>query len=80
MRNPNPLDGSANRADAPAFVSDGLLSVAAAAAFLSVSRSKLYEMMDGGLLPYVKLGRSRRVPRRALVELAAGGLRGGYRI
>jgi excisionase family DNA binding protein len=65
--------------DGRQLVAEGLLSVYDAAAFLSVSRSKLYEMMDQGLLPFVKLGRSRRVPRRALVELAAGELRGGYR-
>lgn len=30
--------------------------------FLSLSRSKIYELMDSGLLPYAKFGRSRRVP------------------
>ncbi len=68
--------GSPDRTD---VVAEGLLTVTDAARFLSVSRSKLYEMMDRGELPYVKLGRSRRIPRRALVELAASGLRGGYR-
>ena len=54
------------RPGASELVADGLLSVVDAARFLSVSRSKLYEMMDA-------------VPRRAVVELAAGGLRGGHR-
>jgi excisionase family DNA binding protein len=28
---------------------------------LSLSRSSVYSLMDGGQLPYVKLGRSRRI-------------------
>jgi excisionase family DNA binding protein len=31
------------------------------AAFLNVSRSKVYQMMEARELPYVKLGKSRRV-------------------
>ena len=60
-----------------ALVADGLLTVKEAAAFLRLSRSSLYAMMDRGELPYAKLGRSRRIPRRGLVELAARGLRVG---
>jgi len=71
-------EGHPGRPDGRQVVAEGLLTVPEAASFLSVSRSKLYEMMDRGLLPYVKLGRARRIPRRALVELAAGELRGGY--
>ena len=66
--------------DREALCGDGLLTVREAAEFLSISRSKLYEMMDNGELPFVKLGRSRRVPRRAVVELAARELRGGSRV
>jgi excisionase family DNA binding protein len=51
-------------------VSDGLLSVAEAAHFLSISRAKLYSLMDAGDLAYAKIGKSRRIPRRALVEFA----------
>lgn len=39
----------------------GLHPVAAVAEFLSLSRSKVYTLMDSGQLPYVKLGKSRRV-------------------
>jgi excisionase family DNA binding protein len=46
-----------------------------AAEFLGISRSKVYELMDGGQLTSLKLGRCRRIPRRALVELVAGALR-----
>lgn len=59
------------------LVADGLLSVEEACAFLSVGRSTLYELMDRGELPFTKIGRSRRIPRRAVVELAARNLRGG---
>jgi excisionase family DNA binding protein len=60
-------------------VADGLMAVAEAAKFLSLSRSTLYELMDEGRLQYVKLGRARRIPRRAVRELAAANLRGGWR-
>ena len=61
------------------LVADGLLTVNQASTFLSISRSTLYALMDGGELPFVKIRRSRRIPRQALVELAARGLRGGVR-
>ncbi len=38
-----------------------LQPVPAVARYLSVSRSKVYQLMDAGELPYVKLGKSRRV-------------------
>ena len=72
-------EGSAARPDRSALVADGLMTIQEAAEFLSVSRSKLYELMDNGELIFVKLGRSRRIPRRALLDLAASGLQGGWR-
>jgi excisionase family DNA binding protein len=53
------------------LVAEGLDRVREAAAFLGVRVSRLYALMERGDLPYVKIGKSRRVPRRALVELAA---------
>lgn len=41
--------------------SAGLRPVHAVAKFLAISRSKVYQLMDSGELPYVKLGKSRRV-------------------
>ena len=64
--------------DSVDIVSEGLMTVLQAAEFLSVSRSKLYAMMEAGQLPYVKLGKSRRIPRRAAIELAARCVRGGH--
>jgi excisionase family DNA binding protein len=49
-----------NTKDAPADNS-GLQPVPTVARFLSISRSKVYQLMDSGELPYVKLGKSRRV-------------------
>ena len=60
-------------------VEEGLTTVAEAARFLCISRSSLYALMDAGGLVYVKLGRARRIPRRALVDLAADNLTGGWK-
>jgi excisionase family DNA binding protein len=59
------------------LVADGLQRVTEAASFLGISRSHVYQLMDSGVLPYVKLGRSRRVPRRAVLQLAASRLVNG---
>ncbi len=37
--------------------------------------SQVFEMMEDGRLVYGKIGRSRRIPRRALVALAVDSLR-----
>lgn len=37
-----------------------------AADTLGISRSRIYELMAAGHLEFVKLGRSRRIPREAL--------------
>jgi excisionase family DNA binding protein len=61
-----------------ALVSGGLLTVPEALALLRIGRSKLYDLMSDEkmVLPYTKIGRCRRLPRRAVLELAAGGLKG----
>jgi excisionase family DNA binding protein len=64
--------------ESPDALAEWLMTVAEAKTFLSLSRSTLYELMDGGHLRYVKLGRARRLPRRAVRELAAANLRGGW--
>jgi len=61
------------------LVSGGLMRVPDAGEFSGLSRSMLYELMDTGELVYVKLGRARRIPRKALVALAARNLRGGWK-
>jgi excisionase family DNA binding protein len=46
-----------------------LLDLGEAKGFLRVSRSKLYSLMTSGTLPFVKLGKSRRVRMAALLTL-----------
>lgn len=59
-----------------ALVADGLMTVSEAIAFLHLSRSTLYTLMDEGELAYVRIGRARRIPRQALIELAVAHLNG----
>jgi excisionase family DNA binding protein len=56
------------------LVRDGLDRVPDVARFLKVCVAQVYRLMEAGDLPYVKLGKSRRVPHRAVVELAAKNL------
>ena len=59
------------------LIADGLMTIPEAADFLRLSRGMIYKLMEQGRLPFVKLGRTRRVPRRAVVDLAAQALEGG---
>ena len=77
MTPPNCREERLHGADDTALVEDGLMTVQEAAAFLRLSRSALYALMERGELAFVKIGRSRRIPRRAVVALAARELRGG---
>jgi excisionase family DNA binding protein len=58
-------------------VQDGLLTISEAASFLRISRASLYSLMGSGELSFVKLGRSRRIPKRAVQDLAARNLHEG---
>jgi excisionase family DNA binding protein len=53
------------------LVSQGLVTVQEAAEFLGLSRSKIYQLMDQGRLPYAKIDSARRIPRQALNDFAA---------
>jgi excisionase family DNA binding protein len=48
-----------------------LLKTAEVAAMMAVGRSKVYEMLQTGELPSVRMGRCIRVPRRALEKWIA---------
>jgi excisionase family DNA binding protein len=63
-----------DKAQALDLAAEGVLTVAAAAAFLGLSRSRIYELMGEGVVPFIHLGRRRVVPRRALVLLIADRL------
>lgn len=58
---------------------EGLMTVAEASKFLRVGKSMLYDLMESGQLVYVKIGRARRIPKRALIDLAKANLRGGWK-
>ena len=59
------------------LVEAGLDRIREAANFLGISISQAYALMASGDLPYVKFGKSRRIPRRALVEFAKKNLVNG---
>lgn len=52
-------------------VAAGLMRIREVVSYLNVSRSHVYAMMNRGIIPYVRLGRSRRVPRNALMRIAS---------
>jgi excisionase family DNA binding protein len=56
------------------LMADGLDRIPEAAQFLKVSATTIYQLMSQGRLAYVKLGKARRIPHRAVVELAAASL------
>jgi len=55
------------------LMAEGLLNPKEAANFLGIGRAKVYEFMASLDLPYVKLGRSRRIPKVALKIFAEKG-------
>jgi excisionase family DNA binding protein len=57
-----------NKPEEEGLARDGFATVAEAAAFLGLSRAKVYLLMDSGELAYAKFGKSRRIPWRALRE------------
>jgi excisionase family DNA binding protein len=57
--------------DAVDLVSDGAMTTRDAAAFTGISISQLDRHMDNGILPYVRDGRARKIPRKALVLFMA---------
>ena len=63
--------------DRLAVVSEGLLTIAEVGAFLRVSRATVYNLMDSGQVPFIKVGRARRIPKQAVLQFAAQALEGG---
>jgi excisionase family DNA binding protein len=55
------------------LLAEGLLSIKEAATFLRIGRTKVYDLMDSQDLPYVKMGKVRRVPMVALKLYAEKG-------
>ncbi|REK13000.1 MAG: DNA-binding protein [Planctomycetota bacterium] len=50
-----------------------LLKISEVSDCLNLSRSSIYGLMDAGLLAYVKLGKSRRIPLSAVQKLVREG-------
>jgi excisionase family DNA binding protein len=50
------------------MLADGLVTVTEAATFLGVGRTTVYVLMDSGQLHFVKIGKCRRIPKRALAD------------
>jgi excisionase family DNA binding protein len=59
-----------NDLHADGIFSDGLEKVTEAAKFLGLSRSTVYKLVSLGVLPSVKIGACRRIPKRAVRSLA----------
>lgn len=60
--------------DRQSLVHDGLDRIEDVQRFLALSRTAVYDLMDNGVLPWLKIGRSRRIPHRAVVAFAARNL------
>ena len=58
----------------------GLQPINKVARFLSLSRSKVYSLMETGELPYVKLGKSRRVRWEDVLAARCPQHRGALRV
>jgi excisionase family DNA binding protein len=56
------------------LLNEGLRTVEEGQDYTRLSRSALYTLMERGELAYVKIGRRRLIPHRALLELAQRGL------
>lgn len=54
-----------------------LLTIAEASEYVRLSRTKLYGLMNDGLLAYVKIGKARRIALSALVGLVERNTRTG---
>lgn len=74
------MDDSGKKNFCVEVMRDGLMTIGEACEFLSVSRSFVYQLLDTGQLPFVKMGKSRRIPKRALTQYAAGNLQGGMEL
>jgi excisionase family DNA binding protein len=68
------------RPEALELAADGALPVPEAVRFTGCSRSVLYEQMESGMLAFVKVGRRRLIPKRALIEFLARRLANAARL
>ena len=67
----------ARRKAEPVRPAGPLLMIAEAGEYVRLSRTKLYGLMNDGLLAFVKIGKARRIPLSALLELVERNTRTG---
>jgi excisionase family DNA binding protein len=58
------------------LLADGAVTVAGATREFGIGRTRLYELMGDGTLPYSQVGTRRLIPRVALRRLLAANLHG----
>ena len=56
------------------LVADGLMKASEVARLLALGRNKIYELMDNGTLPYVRIGKSKRIPRKSVTDFMTDNL------
>ena len=57
-----------------------LVTVKEAANYLRLSRATIYNLMESGHMPYVKIGKSRRIPRQNLCDMVTKNIVGGWNL
>lgn len=57
-----------------------LVTVKEAANYLRLSRATIYNLMESGHMPYVKIGKSRRIPRKSLCDIVSKNITGGWNL
>ena len=67
----------ATQIEAAELLADGVMAVKDAAQFSGLSKAELYKLMGAGRLAFVKHGRRRLIPRKALVRCLGESLHGG---
>jgi excisionase family DNA binding protein len=73
----SPSEPTPAPATADLLASDGFATVLEVARFLAVSRSQVYALLAAGKLVSATIGRSRRVPWRAVKQFAAEAITNG---
>ncbi|MNL21390.1 Helix-turn-helix domain protein [compost metagenome] len=77
MRSKKPPHTPQANLKAAHLFTDGLLTIIEAAEFLRVCRATIYNLMGSGELISVCIGRSRRIPKAALIEFSQRNASGG---
>jgi excisionase family DNA binding protein len=68
---------SSNQLTAEQLCSAGVVNPKEAAKLLGIGHTMLYALMKKGELPYVLIGRSRRIPRAGIIRYLAEHLTSG---